>query len=61
MRSEAKSVFEEIPEMKLPEQMVGLAETIIDKMSGEFELEKLEDRYENAMIEWMSMAPTIRA
>jgi DNA end-binding protein Ku len=31
--------------------MVGLAETIIDKMSGEFQPEKFEDRYENAMIE----------
>jgi DNA end-binding protein Ku len=31
--------------------MVELAETIIDKMSGEFEPEKFEDRYENAMIE----------
>jgi DNA end-binding protein Ku len=40
-----ESVFEEIPEMKLPDQMVGLAETIIDKMSGEFEPEKFEDRY----------------
>jgi DNA end-binding protein Ku len=50
IRSE-ESVFEEIPEMKLPDQMVGLAETIIDKMSGEFEPEKFEDRYENAMIE----------
>ena len=44
-------IFEEIPEMKLPDQMVGLAETIIDKMTGEFEPEKFEDRYENAMIE----------
>jgi DNA end-binding protein Ku len=31
--------------------MVGLAEEIIDRMSGEFEPEKFEDRYENAMIE----------
>jgi DNA end-binding protein Ku len=46
-----ESVFEEIPEMKLPDQMVGLAEEIIDRMSGEFEPEKFEDRYENAMIE----------
>ena len=46
-----EAVFEEIPEMKLPDQMVGLAETIIDKMTGEFEPEKFEDRYENAMIE----------
>ena len=50
IRSE-EAVFEEIPEMKLPEQMIGLAETIIDKMTGQFESEKFEDRYENAMIE----------
>jgi len=46
-----ESVFEEIPDMKLPDQMVGLAEEIIDRMSGEFEPLKFEDRYENAMIE----------
>ena len=50
IRSE-ESVFEEIPDMKLPDQMVGLAEEIIDRMSGEFEPQKFEDRYENAMIE----------
>jgi DNA end-binding protein Ku len=50
IRSE-EAVFEEIPDLKLPDQMVGLAETIIDKMSGEFEPEKFEDRYENAIIE----------
>jgi DNA end-binding protein Ku len=37
--------------MKLPDQMIGLAEDIIDRMSGEFEPDKFEDRYENAMIE----------
>jgi DNA end-binding protein Ku len=46
-----EAVFDEIPELKLPDQMVGLAEDIIDKMSGEFEPEAFEDRYENAMIE----------
>jgi DNA end-binding protein Ku len=46
-----ESVFEEIPDLKLPDQMVGLAEEIIDRMTGEFEPEKFEDRYENAMIE----------
>jgi DNA end-binding protein Ku len=46
-----ESVFEDIPDMKLPDQMVGLAKEIIDKMSGEFEPDKFEDRYENAMIE----------
>src|SRR5262249_53897369 len=50
IRSE-EAVFEEIPDLNLPEQMVGLAETIIDKMTGDFEPEKFEDRYENAMIE----------
>jgi DNA end-binding protein Ku len=46
-----EAVFEEIPDLKLPDQMIGLAENIIDKMSGEFEPDKFEDRYENAMIE----------
>ncbi len=46
-----EAVFEEIPEMKLPDQMIDLAEDIIDKMSGEFEPDKFADRYENAMIE----------
>ena len=46
-----ESVFEDIPDLKLPEQMVGLAEEIIDRMTGKFEPEKFEDRYENAMIE----------
>ena len=46
-----EAVFEEIPEVKLPDQMLGLAEHIIDKMTGEFNPEEFEDRYENAMIE----------
>ena len=46
-----EAVFEEIPDVKLPDEMLGLAEHIIDKMSGEFEPDKFEDRYENAMIE----------
>jgi DNA end-binding protein Ku len=50
IRSE-ESVFEEIPDLKLPDQMVGLAEEIIDRMTGKFEPEKFEDRYENAIIE----------
>ena len=50
IRSE-ELVFEEIPELKLPDQMVGLAEEIIDRMTGKFEPDKFEDRYENAMIE----------
>lgn len=49
IRSE-EAVFEEIPEVKLPEQMTGLAETIIDKMSGTFDPAKFKDRYEEAVI-----------
>jgi DNA end-binding protein Ku len=45
------AVFEEIPDLDLPPQMVGLAEEIIDRMTSEFEPYKFEDRYEQAMIE----------
>ena len=45
------AAFEDIPDMKLPDQMVKLAEDIIDRMTGEFEPDKFEDRYEQAMIE----------
>jgi DNA end-binding protein Ku len=40
----ADGVFDDIRDLKLPEQMVGLAETIIDKMTGKFEPEAFEDR-----------------
>jgi DNA end-binding protein Ku len=46
-----EAVFDEIPEVSLPPEMLNLAEHIIDKMTGEFEPDKFEDRYENAMIE----------
>jgi DNA end-binding protein Ku len=46
-----ESAFEDIPDLQLPAQMVGLAEEIIDRMTGKFEPNKFEDRYENAMIE----------
>jgi DNA end-binding protein Ku len=45
------AVFEDIPDLDLPAQMVGLAEEIIDRMTGEFEPDRFEDRYEQAMIE----------
>jgi DNA end-binding protein Ku len=43
--------YENVPDLKLAGQMLGLAEAIIDKMTGTFEPETFEDRYENAMIE----------
>lgn len=45
-----EAVFEDIPDVDLPEQMTGLAETIIDKMSGTFDPEEFKDRYEEAVI-----------
>jgi DNA end-binding protein Ku len=44
------AAFEDIPDINLPDQMVKLAEDIIDRMTGEFEPDKFEDRCEQAMI-----------
>ncbi len=43
--------FDEIPDLNLPKQMLDLAKHIIDKMTGKFEPERFEDRYESALIE----------
>jgi DNA end-binding protein Ku len=43
--------FDEIPDTELPKEMRELAKHIIEKMSGKFEPEQFEDRYENALIE----------
>jgi len=48
---QAAGYFDEIPDLELPKQMLELATHIIDKMTGKFEPEKFEDRYENALIE----------
>jgi len=47
----AASYFDEIPDLDLPKQMLELATHIIEKMSGSFEPEEFQDRYENALIE----------
>jgi DNA end-binding protein Ku len=47
----AASYFDEIPDLELPKQMLELATHIIDKMSGSFEPDQFQDRYENALIE----------
>ena len=41
--------FDEIPDLELPKEMLELAKHIIAKMSGKFEPEQFEDRYENAL------------
>jgi len=47
----ASGYFDEIPALDLPKQMLELATHIIEKMTGRFEPEQFEDRYENALIE----------
>jgi DNA end-binding protein Ku len=48
---QAAGYFDEIPDLELPKQMLELATHIITKMTGKFEPEKFDDRYENALIE----------
>lgn len=45
------SYFEDIPDMTLPKEMLDLASHIIDKMSGKFQPEQFDDRYENALVD----------
>jgi len=42
--------FSDISEIKLPEDMMGIAEVIIDRKSGHFVPEKFNDRYEEAVV-----------
>jgi DNA end-binding protein Ku len=50
---DAVPYFEDIPEMKLPDEMVELAEHILDTKAGHFEPTEFEDRYENAVVEML--------
>jgi DNA end-binding protein Ku len=43
--------FEDIPELKLPKDMLDLASHIVQTKSGHFDPSHFEDRYENALIE----------
>ncbi|HWB44059.1 MAG TPA: Ku protein [Hyphomicrobiaceae bacterium] len=47
----ADAYFDEIPNLELPKEMLELAKHIIDKMSGKFQPELFEDRYETALID----------
>jgi DNA end-binding protein Ku len=50
VRSE-DSYFEDIPELKLPEEMKDLAHVIIEKKAGHFDAAEFNDRYEDAVVE----------
>ncbi len=43
--------FDEIPDIKMPAEMLDLAKHIIQTKAGHFDITKFEDRYENALIE----------
>src|SRR5262245_56209558 len=42
--------FEDIPELRLPKEMLDLAAHIITSKSGHFDPAQFEDRYENALV-----------
>jgi DNA end-binding protein Ku len=46
-----KPYFEDIPELKLPKEMLDLAAHIVETKSGHFDPSQFEDRYENALID----------
>src|SRR5262249_21894851 len=46
-----KPYFEDIPELKLPKEMLDLAAHIVQPKSGHFDPSQFEDRYENALID----------
>jgi DNA end-binding protein Ku len=46
--------FSGIPQMQLPEQMVNLAEHIVDKMLADFDPALLEDRYRTVLASKLS-------
>ena len=43
--------FEDIPDLKLPKEMLDLATHIVQTKSGHFDPAQFEDRYENALID----------
>src|SRR5262249_51095418 len=45
--------FEDIPDMKLPDEMMKLAEHILETKAGHFDPTEFEDRYENAVVEML--------
>ncbi len=50
VRDEA-SYFEDIPDLKLPKEMLDLATHIVNTKTGHFDPSQFEDRYENALID----------
>jgi len=50
---DAKAYFEDIPSVKLPDEMVELAEHILQTKAGHFDPAEFEDRYETAVVQML--------
>src|SRR6266516_3126545 len=50
---DAKPYFADIPPVKLPDEMVELAEHILETKAGHFDPAEFEDRYETAVVEML--------
>ncbi len=50
---DAKPYFEDIPPLKWPDEMVELAEHILDTKAGHFDPSEFEDRYETAVVDML--------
>jgi len=50
---DAVPYFEDIPSMTLPDEMIELAEHILETKAGHFDPAEFEDRYENAVVEML--------
>jgi DNA end-binding protein Ku len=49
----ADDYFEEIPDLKVPGEMLKLAEHILETKSGNFEPSQFKDHYEDALVEFL--------
>jgi len=49
----AAEYFHDIPDVKLPVEMIGLAEHILETKAGHFDASEFEDRYETAVVEML--------
>ena len=48
---DAGNYFDDIPDIKVPAEMLQLAKHILETKTGDFEPSKFEDRYETALVE----------
>ena len=56
-----KAYFEDVPDLKLPKEMMDLAAHIVDSKAGHFDPAKFEDHYENALVEMLRAKQAGRA